>query len=175
MKDRRGVTPQTGEEAEKSPMKQLTNCPLRRIKVNCMALPRPEKIRFYENYFLETRRFAHDIIVDENKNIREGYVTYLLALKYGVRPDVFEVPASQPVQKVVKCRNVRYRERRWEVVDSRIYVWAHDLGYSVAPGDILRVSDDKGPKYVQVEEVAYEAGEEACKKLKKVLSHVIDR
>lgn len=156
-------------------MRQLTNCSLWSIRIGGMAAPGPEKIRYYENYFLETRRFAHDIIVDENKNLREGYVTYLLALKYCVRPDIYEVAASQPVQKVVKCRSVRYRDRRWEAADSRTYVWAHNLGTSVAPGDILRVVSDKGPMYVQVEKVTYAAGAEACMKLKNVIGSAVDR
>lgn len=175
MRDKRGVIITNWGKEDNGLMRQLTNCSLGRIRVGSMALPRPEKFRFYENYFLETRRFAHGIIVDENRNLRKGYVTYLLALKYGVRPDIFEVPASQPVQKVVQCRIARYRDWRWEVVDSRIYEWAYKLGASVAPGDILRVASDKGPVYVQVEKVTYEAGEEACMKLKNVLSHVMDR
>ena len=126
------------ERAEESPIKKLTGCPVGDIRAGGMILPGPEKFRYYENYFLETRRFSHGIIVDEDKKLRDGYVTYLLALKYGAAPDIFEVPSGQLFRKVIKCRFVRYRNRRWEAVDGKLYVWAYESGGTVAPGDVLR-------------------------------------
>ena len=80
---------------------------LDKISVSGMTVPKPEKLEYYERYFLEEGRFASDVIVDEAWNLRTGYVSYLLARKYGVRPQIFEIRAACPIAKVVSGKYVQ--------------------------------------------------------------------
>ena len=65
-------------------------CPLEEIQTDAMSEPSPEKLRYYEQYFEKTHELPHAIAVDENRQLRDGYVLYLLAKKYGVSAEVCE-------------------------------------------------------------------------------------
>lgn len=145
---------------------------LDKINVSGMIAPRPEKLRYHEEYFLASGRFANAVVVDEGWNIRAGYVTYLLAKKYGVRPQIFEVRASRPLIKVVKGRYVRYIAWEWKLLNTKRESWIYALKEPVVPGDILRVETHRGAAYMQVEEVAYEDGSEQCAGMQKALKHI---
>lgn len=145
---------------------------LDRINVSGMITPKPEKIRYYEEYFLAKGCFANAIIVDECWNIRAGYVTYLLAKKYGVRPQIFEIRSSRPLVKVVKGRYVRYMSWEWRFVSTKRDSWIYTLKESVVPGDILRVETRKGTAYIQVDEVKHVAAPGSCVGMRKALKHM---
>lgn len=145
---------------------------LDKINVSGMIAPKPEKLRYYEEYFLASGRFANAIVVDEGWNIRAGYMTYLLAKKYGVRPQIFEIRASKPLIKVVGGQYVRYMAWEWKPFNTRRGSWLYTLKEPVVPGDILRVETRKGTAYIRVEEVGYMAGSDCCGGMQKALKHI---
>ena len=60
----------------------LTNaCPFEEIQTNQMSDPSQEKLLYYEQYYQKTKRLSHAIVVDEKKELRDGYISYLLAKK----------------------------------------------------------------------------------------------
>ncbi|MCM1189196.1 MAG: hypothetical protein NC541_07850 [bacterium] len=145
---------------------------LDKINVSGMSMPRAEKLRYYEKYFLAEGRFANAIVVDEAWNIRAGYVTYLLARKYGVRPQIFEVRASSPLIKAVRGRYVHYKDWKWSFVNAKGGSWIYALKEPVIPGDILRVESHKGTACIQVDRVEYVDGQENCEGMPKALKHI---
>ncbi|MCM1058279.1 MAG: hypothetical protein NC517_11825 [Firmicutes bacterium] len=163
---------------------------LDKIDVSGMMAPKPERLKYYEDYYLAEGRFANAVIVDEHWNIRSGYMTYLLARKYGVRPPIYEVRASRPLKKVVWGRYVRYPE--WEQsfaeerterrrpkgkgpADRKREVWLYTLKEPVVPGDILRVETRNGASNIRVEAVEYIGEDESCAGMRRTLKHVRKR
>ena len=61
----------------------------------------PEKLWYYEKYYQKKHQLPHAIVVDENKQLRDGYISYLLAKKYNVRADVCEMISGQPMRKIM--------------------------------------------------------------------------
>lgn len=145
---------------------------LDKINVSGMIAPKPEKLSYYEKYFLRTGHFANPVIVDEGWNIRAGYVTYLLAKKYGVRPQIFEVRASRPLTKVVRGRYVKYIAWEWKPLGTKQNSWIYTLRESVVPGDILRVESPRGTACMQVEEIGFTDGMEGGDGMRKALKHI---
>ncbi|MCM1025080.1 MAG: hypothetical protein NC432_01510 [Roseburia sp.] len=135
-------------------------------------MPKPEKLKYYEKYFLEEGRFASAVVVDEAWNIRTGYVTYLLAKQYGVRPRILQIRSSSPLIKAVRGRYVRYRNWKWDFVSEKSGIWLYGLKEPVVPGDILRVESTKGTACIQVESLEYVDEAEDCARMRKVLKHV---
>lgn len=156
---------------------------LDKINVSGMTAPKPERLKYYEDYYLAEGRFANAVIVDEHWNIRSGYMTYLLAKKYGVRPPIYEVRASKPLRKVVRGRYVRYPEWEQSSVSGRTEtrssggskVWLYTLKEPVVPGDILRVETWRGASNIQVEAVEYIGEDESCANMCRTLKHVRKR
>lgn len=160
---------------------------LDKINVSGMIAPKPERLKYYEDYYLAEGRFANAVIVDEHWNIRSGYMTYLLAKKYGVRPPIYEVRASKALRKVVRGRYVRYSE--WEQsfvgeaarstgrkpVDRKREVWLYTLKEPVVPGDILRVETRRGVSNIRVEAVEYIGEDESCADMCRTLKHLRKR
>lgn len=163
---------------------------LDKINVSGMIAPKPERLKYYEDYYLAEGQFANAVIVDEHWNIRSGYMTYLLAKKYGVRPPIYEVRASKALRKVVRGRYVRYSE--WEQsfvsrlnenrsfkgrksADRKPEVWLYTLKEPVVPGDILRVETRRGASNIQVETVEYIGEDENCADMCRTLKHVRKR
>lgn len=148
---------------------------LDKINVSGMSAPKPERLKYYEDYYLAEGRFANAVIVDEHWNIRSGYMTYLLARKYGVRPPIFEIRASKPLRKVVRGRYVRYpaweRRAAGGKQESRLYT----LKEPVVPGDILRVETRSGASNIRVEAVEYVVDDESCAGMRRTLKHVRKR
>ena len=147
---------------------------LDKISVSGMTVPKPEKLEYYERYFLEEGRFASDVIVDEAWNLRTGYVSYLLARKYGVRPQIFEIRAACPIAKVVSGKYVRYSAWEWNAGGSRRNSWVYALKEPVVPGDILRVEAGMGTAYMLVEKVEHAAAAD-CAHMQKALKHIRKR
>lgn len=139
-----------------------------------MTVPKQEKMDYYETYFLEEGHFANAIIVDEAWNLRAGYVSYLLARKYGVRPQIFEIRAARPIVKTVRGRYVRYAAWEWSFTGAKQSAWLYALKESVVPGDILRVETGGGAACMRVEKVEYAASAD-CEGMRKALKHIKKR
>lgn len=145
---------------------------LDKINVSGMNMPRPEKLKYYERYFLEEGRFANAVVVDETWKIRAGYVTYLLAKRYGVRPRILQIRASSPLVKAVKGRYVHFRDGNWSHAGAREGLWKYGLKEPVVPGDILRVETARGTACIRVESLEYVEESENGAEIGNVLKHV---
>ena len=99
----------------------------------------PEKLWYYEKYYQKKHQLPHAIVVDENKQLRDGYISYLLAKKYNVRADVCEMISGQPMRKIVKGIHVKFSDGNWRKKGNKRYVWIYTLKEPVIPGDILLV------------------------------------
>lgn len=153
----------------------LTNaCALGEIDLQHMVKPGDIKYSRYERYYLENNELPHGIIVDENKQIRDGYISYLLAKKYGCEVDVIEVPKKSAISKLVIGHHVKYdREQNTYVTKtSRRYAWIYKLKEAVVVGDILLVKTSKGHAYMQVEKITNIAGKNMISKHKKVTNNI---
>lgn len=145
---------------------------LDKINVSGMSAPKPDRLKYYENYYLAEGRFANAVIVDECWNIRSGYMTYLLARKYGVRPPIFEVRASKPLKKVVRGRYASCPEGEPRSAARRQGTWLYTLKEPVVPGDILRVESRGGASNIRVEAVEYIADDGSCANMRRTLRHL---
>lgn len=153
----------------------ITNvCPLGEINLQHMAKPRDIKYNRYEQYYLQNKKLAHGILVDEDKKIRDGYISYLLAEKYGCNVDIIEVPKESPISKLVIGFHVEYNteQKAYVMKTSRRYAWIYNLPEAVVPGDVLLVRTSKGNAYMQVERITNIAGKKAIKKYKKVKTNI---
>lgn len=158
------------------PIMQRTNaCSIEEICVENMAEPAAEKLEYYEQYYQETHKLAHGIIVDEDKRLRDGYISYLLAKKYGVRPDIYEALAGQPLRKLISGQHVARSGDTWKVGSTKVYHWNYAIKDPVVPGDILLVEAKKGFAYIRVEEIAYTTGEAFCMEHRSVIKHMKER
>lgn len=153
----------------------LTNvCELEKIEVQHMTKPRDVKYSRYERFYLETKKLAHEIIVDEDKRIRDGYISYLLAKKHGCKVDVIEVPKESAISKLVIGHHVEYNEEQNTYIakTNKRYVWIYNLKEAVVIGDILLVQTCKGQAYAQVQKITNIAGKDAISKHKKVIGNI---
>ena len=81
----------------------LTNaCPMEEILTDAMSNPSPEKLWYYEQYYQKTHELPHAVVVDENKQLRDGYISYLLAKKYHVPAEICEMVSAQPLRRSSK-------------------------------------------------------------------------
>lgn len=147
-------------------------CPLDAVLTDRMSKPSKEKLRCYENYCLSSGKLAHGIVVNEYRQIRDGYISYLLAQKYGIQPDIFEGLSNQPLKKVVKGCYVMFRGNEWRPVSGKRYRCLYSLKHAVVPGDILQVEADKGLAFMKVENIEYAAGDKFCGLYRKTKRHV---
>ena len=153
----------------------LTNvCELEEIEVQHMTKPKDAKYFRYEKYYLENKELAHGIIVDEAKKIRDGYISYLLAKKYGCKVDIMEVPNKSVVSKLVIGHHVEYdmEQNTYFAKTNKRYAWLYKLKEAVVEGDILLVQTRKGHAYMQVERIMNIAGKNAIGKHKKVIGNI---
>lgn len=153
----------------------LTNaCNLEEIEAQHMAKPGNVKYSRYEKYYLENKELAHGIIVDENKKLRDGYISYLLAKKYGCKVDVIEVPKGSSISKLVLGHHVEYdkEQKVYVTKTNKRYAWIYNLKEAVVLGDILFVNTSKGHAYIQVDKITNIAGKAEMRKHKKVLCNI---
>lgn len=153
----------------------LTNaCALGEIDRQHMVKPSDIKYSRYEKYYLENKELAHGIIVDENKKIRDGYISYLLAKKYGCNVDIIEVPKESAISKLVIGHHVEYdmEQHTYITKTSRRYAWIYNLKEAVVVGDILLVKTSKGNAYMQVEKIINIAGKNMIARYKKVMGNI---
>lgn len=156
-------------------MNRTDVCPLEQIRLDDMTEPSPGKLKYYEAYYKKSRKLAHGIVVDEERKLRDGYTSYLIARKYGIRPDIYEALAARPLRKVVRGRHVLPDNGAWKIKGSKRYSWTYSLKAAVVPGDILKVKTKKGPEYICVDRIEYVTGEEFCAEHSAVMKHMKER
>lgn len=149
-------------------------CNLREIDVQHMTKTSDEKYDRYEKYYLENNELAHGIIVDEDRKIRDGYISYLLSGKYGCNVDIIEVPKESPISKLVIGHHVKYdtKQEKYVMKTSKRYAWIYTIHEAVVPGDILLVRTSKANAYIQVEKITNLAGKKAIRRYKKVKRNI---
>lgn len=147
-------------------------CPLEKIRTGAMLNPSPEKLWYYEQYYQKTKKLPHAIVVDENRQLRDGYISYLLAGKYKARAEVYETVSGQPLRKIVKGRHVEFTKGKWKKKSDKPYIWIYTLRAPVVPGNILLVNTKNGADFICVDSVDYIAGHRFCSKYKKVRKHM---
>lgn len=158
--------------ADISIMNRIDACPLDQIKSEHMSEPSASKIEYYEKYYQKSHMLAQGIIIDENRRIRDGYTSFIIAKKYGIRPNIYEAFAKQPLRKIVRGRHVFWDGDEWQVKSNKIYAWNYTLKRPVVPGDILQVQTKKGQDFICVHEIGYVTGKEFCAEHRKVIRHL---
>jgi len=149
-------------------------CKFEEIDVQHMEEPGDDKYKRYEKCYLENKKFPPAIVVDETKKMRDGYISYLLAKKYGCKIDIIEVPKESAVSKLIIGKHVVYNEEQQVYIakTGKRYAWIYDLKDAVVVGDILLVQARKGYAYIQVETITYIAGKDEIRKRKKVIRNI---
>lgn len=150
-------------------------CPLGYVKVDHMTEPEKKKFLYYEEYYKNTGKLAHELVIDEKRQLRDGYISYLLAVKYGLMPKVYEAFACQPQKKIVCGRHVEKMDGEWKIKSDKTYCWVYNLVDPVVPGDILEVYTRRGTAYMRVEEIKYVTGKEFCRLYAGVKQHMHER
>lgn len=151
----------------------ITNaCPIEEIQTDLMSHPFPEKLWYYEQYYQKTKQLPHAIVVDENKQLRDGYISYLLAKKYAVRADVYKMVSGEPLRKIVKGRHVVFSNGKWKKKSNKRYIWIYSLKKPIVLGDILLVNTKKGRAYICVDRIEYTAGKGFCSRYNTVKKHM---
>lgn len=151
----------------------ITNAsPLDEIQTDMMSNPSPEKSWYYEEYYQKTKQLPHAIVIDENKQLRDGYISYLLAKKYDAQADVCEMVSGQPLQKSVKGRHMVFSNGKWRQKSNKRYTWVYALKNPVVPGDILLVNTRRGRANICVDRIEYVAGQGFCSRYNTVKKHM---
>lgn len=153
-------------------MHRIDVCPMEQIRLDHMAEPSAAKLEYYEKYYQKSHKLAHGIVIDEHGYLRDGYTSYIIAQKYGIRPDIYEAFANQPLRKTVRGQHVLRDGDTWKVKSSKNYIWNYTLKSPVVPGDILKVKTKKGQAYICVRKIDYITGKEFCDEHRKVLKHM---
>ena len=136
----------------------MTNaCPIEEIRTDRMCNPSPEKLWYYEEYYQKSKKLPHAIVVDEDKQLRDGYISYLLAKKYDAPAEICEALSGQPLKKIVKGRHVEFSDGKWRKKGDKHYTWIYTLKAPVVPGDILLVDTSAGPDFICVDRIDYTA------------------
>ncbi len=111
--------------------------------------PKPEKIQQKEQYFEETAILQSQIILDRNGYLIDGFTSYLLARKYGIRT----VPVRHGRRRIVRASHKP---------GGKLYSWElpETLIDRVSAGDMAIVRTERGVKVVTVAAVEEYAGNE---------------
>jgi hypothetical protein len=151
----------------------MTNfCDIDKVCIEHMTNPSKGKYDYYEAYYKKMGKLPHAIIVDENCNLVDGYISYLLAKSYNIEPAIMEVWSNQPIRKIVLGRHVRKVPGGYQVKSERAFVWIYNKKNPVVLGDLLQVRTRKGLDYIVVESISYVTGEMECSKYNKVQRHM---
>lgn len=146
---------------------------LEEIKLEGMSVPSVFKQEYYENYYLQKKKCSHGIVVDENGRLRDGYIAYLLAQKYGFCPVVYEAWSEQPLWKTVAGRHVYLKNGITKICSRKVYQWIYSLRTPVVKGDILLAKTKIGYSPMVVDNISYMTGTEflrAPRRIKKKLA-----
>ena len=103
---------------------------------------------------------------------RDGYISYLLAQKYGAPADICEMVSEQPLRKIVTGRHVEFSHGKWRKKSEKRYVWIYPLKAPIVPGDILLANTKSGGDLICADSIDYIAGQEFCAKYKKIRKHM---
>lgn len=147
-------------------------CRLDEVQIQHMTEPSKARYVYYERYYMETGKLPHGILVDENRFLKEGYVAYLLARRYGAKADIREVLAIQPYRKSVTGRHVSRTGGGFRCHGMRRYTWIYDLREPVVPGDVLMVETDGKSQFMCVDSVGYLTGRGPCGEHKRTKEHM---
>ncbi len=147
------------------------------IDCSGMTPPRKANMACYEEYYLKNKVLPHGVLVDEDNRLVDGYCSFLLARKYGLKwgtlekNDIYQVESSVPHKKIVVGRHAAPEGDFVAVKGKKYYRWICDIKEPVVPGDVLLVKTGKGKGLMVVEKITYEAGMKNLSRLKKVLKH----
>ena len=147
-------------------------CLLDEIIVRHMSRPSAQKYDYYEQYYTRTGNLPHRILVDENRCLRDGYISYLLAQKYHLKAEICEVLSTQPSKKIVIGRIATRTKGSFLCRGAKRYMWIYDLRSPVIPGDILVADTKKGKVFVCAESIGYLTGEKFCAMHRRIRRHV---
>lgn len=147
---------------------KVSSVSLNNIDITGMSAPSEKKWKRYEDYYSLTKLLPHGIVVDENRKIRDGYISCLLAKKYELKPDILDSWSNKPVKKIVIGKHVNWDGENCSDKSEKLYCWIYNLKEAVIPGDILLVNTRKGPAYMQVSRIEYITGKFNCTKYKRV-------
>ena len=118
---------------------------------SCFAAhePEPEKMQQKEQYFLENGILQSQIILDSRGNLIDGYISFLLAKKYGIRSVPVRYGKRQIIQATLKP-------------GGRLYSWELPglLIDRISIGERVLVHTKSGVRTVIVKEVEDYAGHE---------------
>ena len=111
--------------------------------------PKAEKMEQKEQYFEETAILQSQIILDRNGYLIDGFTSYLLARKYGIRT----VPVRHGRRRIVRASHKP---------GGKLYSWElpETLVDRVSAGDRVVVRTERGVKAVTVAAVEEYAGNE---------------
>lgn len=146
-------------------------------KIDCsqMKPPLDYKIKYYEEYYKKTGKLPHKILIDENYQIIDGYISYLLARKYNIKyeigyePLVYFAESGVCHKKIVIGRHVVFNDEDIAVTGKRYYHWFYNKKTPVVPGDILLARTAKGKAYIVVDKIDYAMGSKECSLYKDVI------
>ena len=151
---------------------QTNVCSLEQIRLDHMLEPSPGKLKYYEDFYQASYSLAHGIVVDQDRQLRDGYISYILARKYGLQPDIYEAFANEPLRKIVRGRHVVPAGDTWRIKTEKLYTWGYDLRRAVIPGDILEVRTKLGSAFICVDRIDYVTGQEFCGEYSEVMRHL---
>lgn len=124
-----------------------------------------------EQYYQKIKKLPHAIVVDEDRQLRDGYISYLLAKKYNVHADICVMVSGQPLRKIVRGMHVKFSDGKWRKKSGKRYIWTYTLKSPVVPGDILMVNTKTGKDFICADKIEYATGK-FCSKYKKVRKHL---
>lgn len=156
-------------------MNWVDTCPIERIQVEHMSEISAVKLEYYENYYQKFHKLAHGIVIDECRQLRDGYASYMLAKRYGLHPDIYVAFSEQPLKKTVRGQHITGVGDSWKVKSRKIYTWNYSLKSPVVPGDILKVETKNGQGFICVRDIAYITGKSFCKEHRNVIKHMKKR
>lgn len=154
-----------------TPFDRTDVCMLNEIITRHMSRPSAQKYGRYEQYLIQTGNLPHRILVDEKRRLRDGYISFLLAQKYGLKAEICEVLSTQPSKKIVIGRHASWTDGKLLCRGTKRYVWTYSLKAPVLPGDILIADTKKGKSPVCVESIGYVTGEKFCAMYRRILKH----
>lgn len=154
-----------------APFDRTDVCTLSEITTRHMSRPSARKYDRYEQYFIRTGNLPHRILVDENRRLRDGYISCLLARKYNLKAEICEVLSTQPSKKIVIGRHASPADGKFLCRGVKRYMWTYGLKAPVLPGDILLADTKNGKACVCVESIGYVTGEKFCASYRRILKH----
>ena len=123
--------------------------------------PDPEKVRRKDEHFHRTGQLPSEIILDREGRLLDGYISYLLLKKHGIK----HVPVKYGKRQIIKA---------YHRPGGKLYTWELPwrLIDRVLPGDRVVVVTNDGVRCVTVAAVEDYGGAECAGILKKVVRKI---